>query len=176
MTFVCEAGFIRQHPGNHAGYTVDKNESGQFPAGQHIIPDRNLLVHKGVKNPFVPPLLLAAQNAYSRQLCQLNRPRLGQNGALRGHIDKMGTGARLFTNRTEAVGNGLGVHHHSHPPSIWSVVNLLLLVFCIIPYLVCVDFQNTLFLCPPDNAFVQKGVAHFGEERHQVYSHHQTTL
>ena len=95
-----------------------------------------------------------------RFLRQLTRFLLGEHRPLWGHIDKIRPLSRLLADRAEAVGDGLGVHHHPLPAAIGIVVHLLLLIEGIVPDLVAVHLKRAFALRAPEDAFRQYPVTH----------------
>ena len=175
VAFFLKAHVLRQHAGDHAGDAVDQHERGQLAAGEHIVADRDLLVHKRVEHPLVHPFIMPAQHTKIRLFGQLLRFLLGQHRALRRHIHKIRPLPRLLAHRAKAVGDRLGVHHHAAPAAIRIVVGLFLLVERVVADLVTMHLDHAFILRPPENAFAEHPLAHLGEQRHHVNPHRQTT-
>ena len=80
-------------------------------------------------------------------------------------------GGALGLDLPQAVGDGLGVQHHAAAAAVGVVVGLLLLVFGVVPDLVAVGLEQMFGRRPPQYAGVQKTVAQFREQRHDVNAH-----
>lgn len=74
MAFLGVAFRVREHPFTEPADRVGYHKGGQFPAGEHIVPDGKLLIHQLLDEPLVHPLVVAADEQEVFLLRKLDRP------------------------------------------------------------------------------------------------------
>ena len=57
MALIGVAALIGQHPFAEAAHRVHHHQSSQFPTGEDVVPDADLLVHNLVNDPLVDPFI-----------------------------------------------------------------------------------------------------------------------
>ena len=98
------------------------------------------------------------------ELRQLLDPLLGQDLALRRHIDKMRALAELIAKRHEAVVDGLSLHYHTCAAAVGRVIHTVMLIFRIIADIAAVYLDAAVLSRSADYAFAEHAEAHIGKE------------
>ena len=132
VAFVLIAFFLRQHAGLQTQHTVRHHKACQLAAGQHIIPDGDFLIPEGVDHTLVDALVMPANQRYSVILCQFTRLGfvIGRTGGGQKHNVRLSPALlpALRLHGAQAVGDGLGIQHHTASAAVGVVVGLLLLI------------------------------------------------
>ena len=96
MAFLGKAFLAGQYALHHAADAVHQYQRPQLSAGQHIVPDGDLLIHDLIQHPLVYPLVVPAQQKKVFLFLQLPGMGLGKHLALGGKIDHIGLLADLL--------------------------------------------------------------------------------
>ena len=176
MAFLLVALRLGQNARLQAQHAVGHHQGGQLAAGEHIVPNADLLVGYFLNHPLVHPLVMAAHQQKPIVLRQALCLLLGIGLARRRKKNDPGPRAALLLCLAQhvhtAVINGLGIHHHAAAAAVGVVVHLALPVQRVIPDLVAMGLDQALAGRAPQNALVQHALAHLGEQGRHVDAHH----
>ena len=116
---------ISEHPGQQPDEPLDHDHRRHLAPGQHVVPDRDLLVDRQLENPLVDPLVASADQEQGRLPGQGLEASLGQRRSLRREIDDPGLaiGPLGPRERFDRRHQRLRRHHHSGPATVGRVVD-----------------------------------------------------
>ena len=164
-----ESLLIGQNARNHAAHGIRDRHRGDLAAGEHEITDGNLLIHALVDEPLIDTLIMAADEDKVLLCEQFTRFFLIKRLSLCGEEHGMNVLARA--ERLMAQVQRLGQHDLSAPAAVRRIIRLVVLVERIIADVGRLDLDQTLILCPADDALAHNGIDHLREQRHNVDFH-----
>ena len=140
---------LGQNAGFQAEDAVCHHQAGQLAAGEDIIADGDLLVRKGIDHALINALVVAADQGQVVVLGQppgvllgIALPTCRQEYYMRRRPSLF---LHFLLDCPQAVGNGLGIEHHAAAAAIGIVVGLLLFIQGVVPDLVAVGLNISLF-------------------------------
>ncbi len=177
MALVLVALGVGQNAGHHAAHRVGHRHGGDLTPREHKVAQGQLLVHIGVDEPLVNPLIMAAyQDQMVIVLGQPHRLRLGEGPATGGQVDGVGSFIpRDLTDVLPALIEWVGLHHRAPPAAIGVVVHLLLLIEGVVPDLVGLDLNIAPLLGPAQDRLAEHVPHRQVEEGHDIHAVHPVT-
>ena len=161
-----------QHAGDMARQAVDHHHRGQLAAGEHIIPDGNLLVDQRVNGPLIHALIMPAEKDEVFLLRQLFGALLGQHGPSGREQDA--PGRKILHRRAHAVENRLRGHDHARAAAVRIVVTAVMLVERIIPDVDRFYGQNAVVNGAAGDAGAEHRHKHLRKQRQDLNPHRRT--
>ena len=171
MALLREGVFVREDTGQHPGDAVREDEGRQFPAGEDIVPDGDLLIDDLLDDPLVDPFVVAAQEDEVIHLGEFPDPFLGQGLPLGRHIDEVALPCAVLGDRFVTVINGARLHDHAGPAAVRVVVYPVVFVTGVVPDVDTADVHVSRRPGPADDALGEERFAHLREQSHDVDPH-----
>ena len=174
MALLGEADLLGENPRAQPAHRICDDQRSQLAAGEHIVAQRNLLVHYLVQHPLVYPFIMPTEDKNMLILPQLQRLLLAEGLPFGRHIDDVRAGFGHGAHRLEAIIDRHGLHQHPLAPAVGGVIHPAVLVLGVVADVVAVDFQLAGLSGPADDALPQHRLAHLGEEGGNINPHRQT--
>ena len=169
VALIFKALGVGQHPRHQAAHRVRHRHGGDLSAGEHEIPQGNLLVHALVDEPLVDSLIVAAhQDQMALFPGQPSGVRLGKGFAAGGEEDGEWALFIPLADVFPAPVQRVGLEHRPPASAIGVVVHLVLLIGGVVPDLVGFDAQDVPLLRPAQDGLGQHVAHRVREQRHNV--------
>ena len=159
---------VPQDPRNKPGYTVDQHHGRQFPSGEDVVSDGDLLHVPVIQHPLVHAFIVAAEDHQVFSLRQFQDLLMGQNLSPGRHVQDL---PALCADILQAGGNGFREHHHPGAAAKGCFVCLIMFIRGVVPDVVDPHVQQTGLVGPAQNAVRHHRPEHFREYRQYVDPH-----
>ncbi len=165
-----------EHAGNQPGNGIHHHHGGQFPSGQDIIADGNIIRHDFLQHPFVDAFIMSAKENKVFLFCKLCCHLLPEGLSLRRQVygpdgfPICRTG--FFQYLPVACKNRLRLHQHTGAASIGVIIHLSMFIFRIIPDIQRFHGQNPFFHGTAQYTGLHPLPDHFRKQRHYIKIHH----
>ena len=124
-------------------HRIHYHRRGQFAARQHVVADRDLLIHLGLDQALVHALVAPAQQRQPRQRRQFAHPGLVQRPPLRAQVDQVRTLQRLGrAHRRQAAAQRLHQHDHARPAAEAAVIDLAVIALGVVARIPAMQLQQ----------------------------------
>src|SRR3990172_2672438 len=164
---------VAQDAGEKPRDGVHQHQGGKLPAGQDIVPDRDLPVGQVVGDPLVHPLVPAADQDQLLLPAQLPGQLLGEKLPLGGEQDRFPR-AEPLPDRLDPQKDRLRLHHHPPPASEGGLVGHPVLSRRELAQVVDLDPEPLPLTRPGEDAVVERPGEDHGKQGQDVDPHLRT--
>lgn len=162
---------VAEHARDVSDYCIDDNHGRHLAAVADEVADRQFKRPQTLANPFVEPLIAAAQQQQPFLLRQLPDELLIESSARRGQHDEQAGVGRLSANRLDGVEDRLAHHHHAGAAAEGPVVDALVLALGPVADVPQMNLDQAVIEGELQEALAEVAVKDLREQGEDVKSH-----